>query len=343
MNVAIALPVLADGDAVGNDALGMANVLRADGHTVTLFAEKSLVAEDVLPLSSLAVTANDFLIYHHSHGCEAGVAAALSFTGRVAVKYHNVTPAKFFPAGSEVRAAAESGLMQAATLARGNACFWVDSSFNADGLPRVCDTLPPFMQTESLIGCDIDADTASNLESWVTTFLTVGRIAPNKNLLLAIDALTEYRQDDANARLVIAGGHVFPEYSEAVTQRIRDRGLESNVIITGRVTVPQLKTLYLAADVLLVPSEHEGFCVPLVEAMALNVPVIAVKNAAIPDTAGDAAMLVKSDAQAIAAAMRQCVQDRDARDALMQRGQSRYQTTFTRETIAKRFRELMAH
>src|SRR3954468_20441957 len=99
MNVVIALPVLSDGDAIGYDVLGMADTVRAAGHCVSLFAEKSLVAEDVRALNTLPemkAERDDVLIYHHSHGCVAGVRAVRNWPGRSAVKYHNVTPSKFF-------------------------------------------------------------------------------------------------------------------------------------------------------------------------------------------------------------------------------------------------------
>ena len=338
MNVAIALPVLASGDAIGHDVLGMADTLRKTGHRVTLYAEKSLVAEDVQPLDSLE--GDGLLIYHHSHGCEAGVRAVRNWRGRAVVKYHNVTPAKYFPDRTDVRDAAEAGLAQAEELAK-IAPFWVDSAFNSSGLRCETKTLPPFMPTESLKQLDPDPAFSQQLDDWMTTFLCVGRVAPNKNLLLAIDALAAYRDRIGDARLLIAGGHVFPEYSEAVADRIREFQLTDRVAVTGRVTAAQLKALYLSADVLLVTSEHEGFCVPLVEAMALGVPTVAVPTTAIPETAGPFAVYAESDANAIANAAQELIADARTREAHIKKGFDRYRSLYTPDSIGSCFLALV--
>src|SRR4029079_18419961 len=123
-------------------------------------------------------------------------------------------------------------------------------------------------------------------------------------------ALAAYRDRFGIARLLIAGGHVFPEYSEAIAARIRELELIDHVTITGRVSSSQLRALYLSADVLLVTSEHEGFCVPLVEAMALGVPTVAVPATAVPETAGPFAVYADPDATALAAAAHALVADR---------------------------------
>jgi glycosyltransferase involved in cell wall biosynthesis len=343
MLTAIATPNLTDGDGVGNDVLGMARALRANGRRVELFAESARVAEEVRPLSELprAVGRGDVLIYHHSIKCEAGVRAVEELPGRAVVKYHNITPPRFFAAvNPDAVEGAEAGLKQAARLAKTSAAIWVDSAFNGRELDRACDELPPFHQVDRLSAAVPDA--AAGLDGWGTTILCVGRVAPNKNLLLAVDAFAEYRRRfDPSARLVIAGEHIFRTYSEAVEARVKAHGLGRRVVVTGRVTVPQLKALYLSADVLLVTSDHEGFCVPLVEAMSLGVPVAAVPRAAVPDTAGPAARYAAANAGALADAMHELVADAGARERHLLAGRERYDDRFTSAAIEKRFLELL--
>src|SRR5688572_18647618 len=188
MLTAIATPNLTDGDGVGNDVLGMARTLRADGRRVELFAESARVAEDVRPLGELprAVGRGDVLIYHHSIKCEAGVRAVEELPCRAVVKYHNITPPRFFAdVNPDAVEGAEVGLRQAARLARTNAAIWVDSAFNGRELGRPCDELPPFHQVDRLAAAVPDA--AAGLDGWGTTILCVGRVAPNKNLRLAVD------------------------------------------------------------------------------------------------------------------------------------------------------------
>lgn len=343
MTTVIAVPVLAEADAIGADVLGMAECLERDGQTVLLAAEKSTVPRDVLPLEHLLQwrDSGDRLIYHHSIGNELGARVVRNWSGPTIVKYHNVTPPRFFE--GEMARAAEAGIRQAAELEE-IASFWVDSEFNAGELRLdSARVLPPFMPTESLLVAAPDADFATRLSDWATTLLCVGRVAPNKNIILAVDALAEYRRRfDDTARLVIAGRHVFAEYSETVAERIRSLGLRDCVAVTGRISAEQLKSLYLAADALLVTSEHEGFCVPLVEAMSLGVPTVAVPHAAIPETAGDFACYAEPHAAAVAEAVHGLVSDPASREAHLLRGRRRFRSHFTQESIGKRFLELLA-
>jgi glycosyltransferase involved in cell wall biosynthesis len=348
MLIAIATPNLTDGDGVGNDVLGMARTLRAAGRSVALFAESARVAEDVRPLAELPQTVgrNDVLIYHHSIQCEAGVRAVETCRGRAVVKYHNITPPRFFKdVNPDAVVGAEVGLIQAARLAQSHAAIWVDSAFNgrelAEMVPdRRCEELPPFHQVDRLASAV--PDSAAGLDGWGTTILCVGRVAPNKNLLLAVDAFADYRRRcDPSARLVIAGEHIFRTYSEAVEARVTTHGLEQRVVVTGRVTVPQLKALYLTADVLLVTSDHEGFCVPLVEAMSLGTPVVAVPHTAIPDTAGAAARYAEANPEALATALQEVIENRQTREQHLLAGRERYEDRFTSVAIAQRFLELL--
>ena len=347
--IALVTPHLTDGDAVGNDVLGMARALRARGHRVGLFAESARVDEEVRPADELsrALGPDDLLIYHHSIRCEAGVRAVEARPDQSVVKYHNITPPRYFAgADKDAEEGAAVGLKQIDRLARTGAPVWVDSAFNGRELAaaapgRAFPELPPFHQADRLAAVPPDAHAVAGLDGWGTTVLCVGRVAPNKNLLLAVDAFAAYRRRfDPAARLVIAGPHVFHSYSEEVEARVKARGADGHVIATGRVTVAQLKALYLTADALLVTSDHEGFCVPLVEAMTLGTPVVAVPHAAIPDTAGDAARYAPPDADALADALHAVIADGEARERQVLAGRERYDARFTGRAIEERFLDL---
>lgn len=347
MSVAIAAPNLAAGDAIGHDVLGMAAALRAAGEDVRLFADTARVADEVFPLADLDdfLAAGHDLIYHHSLRCDAAVTAVERFRRRAVVKFHNVTPSRFFadlnPAAARL---CDVGRQQAVRLARLGVPFWADSAFNARDLaadvPDVCcEELPPFHQADELLTTAPDADGLPGLDAWATTLLCVGRVAPNKNLELAVETLAALA--DPHARLILAGEHVYEAYSDRVLRRAEALGVSAAVIVTGRVTAAQLKALYLSADMLLVTSEHEGFCVPLVEAMALGVPVVGVPRTAVPDTAGDA-LHAADDAPALAAAVRAVLEDASLRECRVRAGRRRYRERFAPAAIAGRFHELFA-
>ena len=161
-----------------------------------------------------------------------------------------MTPPHFFDGiDAEAVRRAEHGLRQAVRLAKSKARFWVDSAFNGRELTSLAfgiksDELPPFHQAERLVSAAPDAP--GGADDWATTFLCVGRIAPNKNLTAAVETLAAYRAKfNPHARLILAGDHIFPAYSDRVRRRVTELGLADAVAVTGRVTLPQLKGLVL--------------------------------------------------------------------------------------------------
>lgn len=351
MKVAIVIPTLADGDAVGNDALGMAKHIRGRGIDVEFFVTRSHIAEPTRLMHEFPKTMrspDDVLIYHHSIGFDPGVKLIESAPcRRKAVKYHNVTPPKFFEAyNEEVAQACVDGIAQVARLARSNATIWADSAYNGLHMQefrpgREFHEVPPFHHADQLLTLEPDYRAVSGLDDWTTNLLLIGRIVPNKNIPLALEAFAEYRaRFNPHSRLVIVGDQPIPNHSAEVHAIIGKLKLEGHVLITGKVTVPQLKALYLTADALLVTSLHEGFCVPLIEAMGLRVPVVAVPNAAVGGTGGGVAFYSEGRAEALAERIDAVLTDADIREQHLHAGWQRYQSKFTNEAIEKRFAEL---
>jgi len=349
VRIGIALPTLADGDAVGNDVFGMTKVLRKAGHDVQFFAWQSRVAEPVKTPEDLPRTLNradDVLIYHHSIGCDWAVKAVEKFPGRAIVKYHNVTPPAFFKSlNKEIAKGCEQGLREVTRLAKSNAVVWADSEFNAldfrQAVPgRSVEVLPPFHHAEQLFKVEPDYRAVQGLDDWATNILLVGRLVPNKNIPLAVRAFAEFRRRyESRARLIVVGDRPVPEHAAEVDAVLAETGQANHVIITGKVTVPQLKALYLIADCLLVTSLHEGFCVPLIEAMGLMLPIVAVPNAAIPFTGGDAVFYTSADPATIAAVLQSTI---TGPDSLLAKGRGRYREHFSEAALSARFETLFA-
>jgi glycosyltransferase involved in cell wall biosynthesis len=131
-------------------------------------------------------------------------------------------------------------------------------------------------------------------------------------------------------------------YARQVTAAATRAGICGDVVIVGKVGVRQLKAFYLIADALLLVSEHEGFGVPLVEAMALRVPAVASSTTALPETGGDAAVYADpADEKAIAAAMADVVCNLDVRETVMSRGRERYEMHFANDRIDQATAELV--
>jgi len=158
------------------------------------------------------------------------------------------------------------------------------------------------------------------------TFITVGRVAPNKRIEDFIKMAAYYlRYISPEARfLVIGGTRGLEPYLDALVELHGELKLDARVRFTGKVSLSDLITYYRAADVYVCTSAHEGFCAPLLEAMTLDVPVVARHAAAVPETLAHAGVLLESDDPALWAEMLAMVaSDGVLRDELIARGRRR--------------------
>jgi glycosyltransferase involved in cell wall biosynthesis len=169
--------------------------------------------------------------------------------------------------------------------------------------------------------------------------LCVGRLAPNKRHDRVIAAFAAYQRACApDARLLCVGEPLSPAYRTLV-ERIAARSGARNITVTGGIPQPDLNAAYAAADVVLSLSEHEGFCVPLLEAFAFDVPVVARPAGAMPEVGGDAAVWTEDDDPGVVAELLDlAVRDGDLREELARRGRGRLEA-FAPERTATRIRE----
>lgn len=350
MNVAVYTPALVQGDAVSADVFGMIDALNRSGVNACPFSRWTKDGVDSRPLKDLPrflTEPDDVIIYHHSIGDEDSVRAYESLTCRKIVKYHNITPAHFFDDISKfVSRACTSGFKQTGRLLKNCSAVWVDSDFNGKDMQlehpgQAYDVLPPFNQVYRLIEAEPDQTAVALHDDWLTNILMVGRLVPNKNHLLALEVFAEYRSHyDPHCRLILVGDVAQNKFCDRITDRIVQLGLSRYVCITGKVTVQQLKALYLTAQILLTCSSHEGFCLPLVEAMGLRVPLVALPKTAIPDTAGEAAWYASESPNEIAAVMNRVLSHPAEREERLNRGWQRYEDLFRNESIEQHFLNL---
>jgi glycosyltransferase involved in cell wall biosynthesis len=292
------LGALHPGDAVGNEALAIRGHLRAAGLDSEIFAGfvDSRLGSEARPLRDYAREdgGETVCLYHFSPGSPAGQ-VALSAAGPLAVVYHNVTPARFFAGWSaESARLAQKAEPELAALARRAALGLAKSRFSLHDLagagfavcgvlPFVHDrarTVPPSPVFERLY-----ADGRTHV-------LAVGRLAPNKRIedLIRAFALLQ-RGPVPRSRLLLVGDDGLRAYAEALRGLVRDLRLR-DVVFCGRVEEDELRSAYRRADVLVSLSEHEGYGVPLVEAMLAGVPVVAYDAGAVAETLGGAGVLL---------------------------------------------------
>ncbi len=349
--VAIVLPSLVPDDATGNDALGMRQVLTDAGYEVALFAGR--IGGD-LP-GDLLAAAPDWIhrraarvVYHLASGWAAGRAFLQRTSARVVVRDHNITPAAFFDdVNDEFAAAARSGEAERQRLANDPrvGCWLACSPFSAasaTGLGadpakvRVAAPLHPLEQLESA------APDLRRLRAWTehpADALFVGRFAPNKGHLQMLAIAAHYRELFGRAPRLRLVGRFDPRlwrWRALLDQECTRLGLGSDVEIIGEVDLATLKAAYLTSHAFLCCSEHEGFCIPLVEAGALGVPVVATDRGAVASTlAPDAAVLRDASADEIAVALHRVLNDPALRDRLVQNQRAHVRAHFAAEVVAR--------
>jgi glycosyltransferase involved in cell wall biosynthesis len=292
------VPAAHKGDAIGDSARAMRRMLRGMGHQSDIFALTidEVLQGDVLPFSDAAAHDGDITVFHWALPSPMTEAFARLPHGRV-LQYHNVTPAHYFAPYSPA-------LFRLASLARAELATLVGrvdlalavSEFNRRELDEM-----GFAPT-GLLPLAVDTSRVTKpvhlpaLEKILTAddqlnFLFVGRIAPNKKIEDHLKLAEFYkRYVDEYYRFIFVGkAEAVPEYYASIRAMMSQFRLPlDRFIFTGPVSDDELAVYYRHATAYISLSEHEGFCAPLVEAMAADVPVLAYGAAAVPETLGGA-------------------------------------------------------
>jgi L-malate glycosyltransferase len=329
------LATLGYGDAIGHEVLGIQRVLRAAGFASDIFVETADprledFTRDYWELAEL-LRPQDVLIHHFSIGSRAS-RLAYALPGKMVLIYHNITPPEFFIDVHPL-------LVQQCFLGRREltayrercALALGDSEFNrqelqATGFPRtaVLPVVPSFAHLDvppnGLVAGAFD-------DEW-TNIVFVGRIIPNKGIGDLVRFFHAYKtRYNPRSRLIIVGSQGGFERYFAMVQGLIARLGTPDVYFTGQVSNEELTALYDIADLFLGASEHEGFCVPLIEAFYKRVPVLAYAATAVPGTMDGAGVLYDEKNPArVAALMDAILSDAgianaivEAQDAALQR------------------------
>ncbi len=311
------------GDAISQQALFIREQLRRRGLASDIYAVRVPPrCKDALQLRGSVQNIADAIVYHHSIGSNAAWVSLQA--PRKALVYHNVTPARFFaPYLPGVARQLEQGRAQLAAMASEFDLIIADSEYNASelrelGINRPLRTIPAL---DDFSRFDVTPNRRVTRTGRGGVWLFVGRIAPNKGIAALIDAFEAYLALDEGAVLFIVGKYDQGDpYFRELNQTLAERHLDPYVTFTGFVEAAGLASYYRTATVFVCLSEHEGFCVPIVEAMFFDVPVIAKGVAAIAETLGPAGILLQSDADCcdVAAAVYAVHRDEELRCRLIE-------------------------
>jgi len=291
------VPAAHKGDAIGDSARHVRDLLHGMGHDSELFAltVDDELKDDVRVFDEAAAKKGDLTIFHYALPSPMTAAFASLGAGRV-LQYHNVTPAAYFaPYDPALFRLAALGRNELRTLVGQTELALGDSEYNRQeledlGFGRTC--IFPIAVDTSRVTQPVERPALEEiLDDGLVNFLFVGRIAPNKKIEDHIRLAEIYKRNvDAYYRFIFVGRYdVVPRYYSMIRALMSEyRMLNDRFIFTGPVSDEELAVYYRHAAVYTSLSEHEGFCVPLVEAMAADVPVLAYSAAAVPDTLGGA-------------------------------------------------------
>ena len=349
------VPSFAANDAVSGHALEVRTLLRSWGLTSEIYAGHAADEgrHQVLPFNQFerrGPARETYLLYQLSTGTRMADQLRAR-PERKLVNYHNITPMRFFDGWSpRVAPELELGARQlqswatttelAIAVSEYNRRELLDAGYRATAVAPVLVDLDAFDR-------EVDAAALARLQEAKAgggaDLLFVGRVAPHKAQHDLVKALAVYRRlYDPKARLRLVGGSGSEAYSDALARYADALGLADAVDITGSVSAGELAAHYRAADVLVCVSEHEGFCVPLLEAMHHRLPIVAYGAAAVPETvAGAGLVLDAKDPPTVAAAVHRVLSDDELRRGLVDAGTMRL-ADFTLERTRRRFAEAMA-
>lgn len=292
MKIIQLLETLVYGDAISNEVFSIDKLLYENGYTTVIccdnYNDKRVKGKVVSVRTLMSILKpEDIVIYHLCIGTELSYFFK-KLKCKKGVIYHNITPHQFFekysPAITEVTKFGRNTLRE---IANSVDFAFADSLYNKTELEcygyKNTEVLPILIDFDNYKG-EPDKTVVRTYSDGKKNILFVGRVAPNKKHEDIILAYDYYKKNiDNNCRLLLVGSHGIESYLRDLKRLVNQMDIE-DVVFTGHVKIEELIAYYRVADVFLCMSEHEGFCVPLIESMYFNVPIIAYNSSAIPDT-----------------------------------------------------------
>jgi glycosyltransferase involved in cell wall biosynthesis len=278
-------------DAVTNHMLLIQSSLREAGIAGDIFAvhRKAPASMRIRPFEMSSFWDADLVLIHHSHGNPA-LSKVLKTEVPKALIYHNITPPEFFKHDSHMSSFSELGRKQLGLFEGKILKAFGVSKFNSGELELAglhkAEVFPllDLQSTPKILSARLQKPRARN----VRKLLFVGKLTPHKNQALLIRTLFYLNQISDIKYLLVLAGRSDPLYAEYLRLLTSSLGLQDHVELTGPVTAEAMEGHFAQADAFVCASLHEGFCVPLVEAMQRQVPIFALPRAGVRETLGRA-------------------------------------------------------
>jgi L-malate glycosyltransferase len=346
------VPALLPRDATGDHTLALQSALRRAGFESDIYVEAA--HDDLWHLASYfeeypaRAKPDDLLVYQLSTASPLAD-FLLGRPERLVLDYHNITPASFYESWEDhTTEKVALARRQMATLAPAAVLGVADSAFNAAELSRFgCPTTAVIpilvkVEDEAPMADPVEAGRLDRDHGGGAVLLFVGRLSPNKAQHRLVETLWLYRRwYDPKARLHLVGPTVTPDYARAVFALAEALGIADAVRHGEDLSDGELAAWYADADVFVCLSEHEGFCIPLLESMRAGLPIVAYRAGAVPETLGDAGLVLPSSRPGlVAAAVDRVIGDRRLSDRMVAAGHARL-GTFAPAVTGRRFVEVL--
>ena len=345
------VPVVHRGDAVGRHTLRLREATRDRGFESNVYVDvvEADTKEETTPVLEYPGHARrgDVLVYQFATASPMAPWLAAR-TETLVVNYHNITPPELLApwdnhlALGQLRAQSDLRLLAPRTT-----LAVADSAYNRDHLVAAGFSHSAVVPPSAALGTDVmtagsrtkDRGKAGGCGA---RWLSVGRVAPNKAIEDTIAALVVTRAHaDPEATLLIIGKPATASYNDALHRYVAELGLTGVVIFGGHASDATVAAAYAQADVLVVTSEHEGFCVPVTEAMTVGLPVVANGAGALPEVLGHAGVFVDSgDPYLLASAIGELLADPPRRSRLADAAAQRL-AELDLDSSAERFVDLL--
>lgn len=356
MNILIMHQTVASHDAIGNDIELMYKIL-IKKHTCYIYADNQFNSEVTYAseeqVKNILDDKKSLILYHHSVFWEKGEKLLRLAKGLVVFRYHNITPPEFFEPYNEFAfQQCAKGREQTVTFMRDfTHAYWMsDSDFNTKDLINVpiehISVCAPFHKIAEWTKIVPDEKVLKLLlENNIVNLLFVGRIAPNKGHLLLLEILRLYLLNyDNKIKLRIIGkfDSGIKGYNDIINKKIKEYKLHNNVEFVGEINDATLAAYYLGSDIFMCVSEHEGFCVPILEAQSFGLPVISLDCCAVSFTGGKGQILLERDPRKFAAAIKVLKRNDDAYQYLQKEGLNNYRSNYLYEHLQSVFEKQIA-
>ncbi len=329
------------GDAISDEALLLRSAARSHDFCSEIYCDPATIAPDAAGDACDAgllpgiVRPDDVVLLHLSIGSPVN-SLFTQLVCRKVILYHNVTPPAFFARlNPPIAQRLGNGLVQVEALAGSADVYLADSSYNAGELESM--GYPPGVKVFPLVvdakrfgpeNSPVDEGVRRSFrDDGCVNILFVGRVAPNKRHDKLIEVFSFFQHYvEPRSRLIIAGTtNGLEAYKSLLLGSVHAHELK-RVVFTDFLLTPKLNACYAASDAFLCMSDHEGFCAPLLEAMAWNMPVFANSMAAVPETMDGAGVLFDGASSAeIAETIGRVLSDKSLKEAVLEKQNLRLQ------------------